>query len=125
MTADEARKRALIEAHPDLAGKAARAGALTADSKAEQGSAGLDRLSETEFARFSELNESYRKKFGFPFIVCVRRHGKDSIFRQFEMRLKNDAAKERDAALSEIVRIAALRLDQHVGAPDRLAVHGR
>jgi 2-oxo-4-hydroxy-4-carboxy-5-ureidoimidazoline decarboxylase len=59
-----------------------------------------------------------------PFIVCVRRHGKESILREFERRLGNDAAGERQAALVEIFRIAALRLDQRVTAPDRLKVHG-
>ena len=125
MSADKAKKCALIDAHPDLAGKAARAGAMTADSKGEQTSAGLDRLSEEEFKKFHQLNESYRKKFGSPFIVCVRRHGKESIFRQFEARLDNNAAGEQATALDEIVRIAALRLDQHVGAADKLKVHGR
>jgi len=124
MAAEPARKLALINAHPDLAGKAARAGTMTADSKAEQGGAGLDRLSDAEFEKFHRLNTAYRGKFGFPFIVCVRRHGKESIFRQFEQRLANDAAAEQGAALQEIVRIAALRLDQHVSAPDRLKVHG-
>ena len=123
--ADDARKRALLNAHPDLAGKAARAGSLTADSKAEQAGAGLDRLSEDEFKNFHRLNESYRKRFGFPFIICVGRHGKDSVFQQFETRLKNDAAAERETALQEVVRIAALRLDRHVRAPDKLKVNGR
>ena len=122
---ESAKQLALINAHPDLAGKAARAGTITADSKAEQGSAGLDRLNDAEFATFQRLNETYRAKFGFPFIVCVRRHSKDSIFRQFERRLTHDAAAERAAAIDEIVRIAALRLDQHVSAPDKLKVHGR
>jgi 2-oxo-4-hydroxy-4-carboxy-5-ureidoimidazoline decarboxylase len=124
-TADDIRKLALLNAHPDLAGKAARAGDLTADSKAEQAGAGLDRLSEDEFKNFHRLNESYRKRFGFPFIICVGRHGKDSVFRQFETRLKNDAAAERKAALQEVIRIAALRLDRHVRAPDKLRVSGR
>jgi len=118
------RQRTLIAAHPDLAGKAARAGAITDDSKAEQASAGLDRLSEEEFARFHALNDAYRKKFALPFIVCVRRHGKDSILRQFERRLAHDEPAERDAAMTEILRIAALRLDQRVAAPDRLKVAG-
>ena len=118
------RQLALINAHPDLAGKAARAGRLTAESTAEQGSAGLDRLTEEEFATFHRLNDAYRRKFGIPFIVCVRRHTKASILRQFERRLANGADAERDAALAEIVRIAALRLDQRVTAPDRLPVHG-
>ena len=75
--AGDERQRALINGHPDLAGKAAREGKLTADSTAEQAAAGLDRLSEQEFADFHRLNDAYRAKFGMPFIVCVRRHGKD------------------------------------------------
>jgi 2-oxo-4-hydroxy-4-carboxy-5-ureidoimidazoline decarboxylase len=122
--AGEDRQKALINGHPDLAGKAAREGKLTADSTAEQAAAGLDRLSEQEFADFHRLNDAYRSKFGMPFIVCVRRHGKASILRQFERRLANDAAAERNTALTEIFRIAALRLDQRVTAPDRLKVHG-
>ena len=70
------------------------------------------------------LNGSYRAKFDIPFIICVRRHGKDSILHQFERRLKNDSPTERDTALSEIFRITALRLDQQIEAPDRLAMHG-
>jgi 2-oxo-4-hydroxy-4-carboxy-5-ureidoimidazoline decarboxylase len=122
--APEERQRALINGHPDLAGKATRDGKLTSDSTAEQSSAGLDRLSEEEFATFHRLNDAYRKKFAMPFIVCVRRHGKESILRGFERRLKNDAAAERATALNEIFRIAALRLDQRVTGPDRLKVHG-
>jgi 2-oxo-4-hydroxy-4-carboxy-5-ureidoimidazoline decarboxylase len=123
--ADDERKLNLIKDHPDLAGKAARQGVLTADSTAEQASAGLDRLTDDEYARFHRLNDAYHAKFGIPFIVCVRRHGKDSILHQFERRLQNDPAAERDAALSEIFRIAALRIDQRVEAPVRLEVHGR
>src|SRR5262249_25833886 len=115
---------ALIKGHPDLAGKAARAGTMTRDSTAEQASAGLDRLSDAEFEEFHHLNNAYREKFGFPFILCVRRHGKDSIFRQFKLRLANPGAAEMETALDEIFRIAALRLDQRVAGPDRLTVHG-
>jgi 2-oxo-4-hydroxy-4-carboxy-5-ureidoimidazoline decarboxylase len=123
--APDERQRALIDGHPDLAGKAAREGNLTADSTAEQAGAGLDRLTEAEFAEFHRLNDAYRKKFGMPFIVCVRRHGKASILQQFEQRLQNDAASERAAALGEIFRIAALRLDQRVTGPEQLKVHGQ
>lgn len=119
------RQLALIKAHPDLAGKAARAGGLTADSTAEQASAGLGELSEAEFSSFQRLNNAYQAKFGFPFIVCARRHTKSSILRQFEWRLQNDAAAEREAALAEISRIVALRLDQRVDAPERLKLNGR
>ena len=119
------RQLALVKAHPDLAGKAARAGTLTAASTNEQTSAGLDRLSEAAFARFHRLNDAYRAKFGFPFIVCVRRHTKDSILRQFERRLDHSATEELATALTEIFRIAALRLDQKVTAEDKLKVAGR
>jgi 2-oxo-4-hydroxy-4-carboxy-5-ureidoimidazoline decarboxylase len=122
-SAEAARQLALIAGHPDLAGKAA--GSMTADSTAEQASAGLDRLSPDELARLHRINDAYRQKFGIPFIVCVRRHTKDSILRQFERRLRNDSAAEREAALNEIFRIAALRLDRRVRALDRLTVHGR
>ena len=118
------RQNALIKGHPDLAGKAARLGSMTVDSKAEQASAGLDRLSNDEFESFHRLNDSYRSKFAIPFIVCVRRHTKDSILRQFDRRLKNDATAEQKTAIAEILRIAALRLDQRVAAPDHLKVNG-
>lgn len=119
------RQLALIRAHPDLAGKAARAGALTTASTAEQASAGLDRLSDVDFATFHRLNDAYKAKFGIPFIVCVRRHTRESILRQFARRLENGAEAERETALAEIFLIAALRLDQKVTAADRLKVHGR
>jgi 2-oxo-4-hydroxy-4-carboxy-5-ureidoimidazoline decarboxylase len=114
----------LIKGHPDLAGKAARAGTMTVESKAEQASAGLDRLSEAEFAQFHRLNDAYREKFGMPFIICVRRHSKDSILQQFERRLENTMSAETETALGEIFRIAALRLDQRIEAADGLEVHG-
>lgn len=114
----------LILAHPDLAGKAARAGAMTDHSKAEQSSAGLDRLSDRQFEVFEHLNRAYCGKFGFPFIVCVRRHTKRSILNQFERRLENERGKEADTAVAEICRIAALRLDERVATPNRLKVHG-
>lgn len=119
------RQLAVIKAHPDLAGKAARAGTLTIDSAAEQASAGLDRLSEDEYTTFHRLNEAYKTKFGFPFIICVRRHTKDSILDQLELRHRNDIAAERATAIAEILRIVALRLDQRVAAADRLPVQGR
>ena len=116
---------ALIKAHPDLANKTQRAAGLTAESTAEQDSVGLDRLSDAEFAAFERVNNAYREKFGFPYIVCVRRHTKDSILRDFEKRLPNDAASEMQISVAEICRIAALRLDQAVTGDDRLPVHGR
>ena len=116
---------ALIKAHPDLANKTQRAAGLTAESDAEQNSVGLDRLSDAEYAAFERVNNAYRAKFGFPYIVCVRRHTRDSILRDFERRLPNDAKAETQTSIAEICRIAALRLDQLVSADDKLPVHGR
>jgi 2-oxo-4-hydroxy-4-carboxy-5-ureidoimidazoline decarboxylase len=116
---------ALIKAHPDLANKIQRPAKLTAESNAEQNSAGLDRLSDAEYAAFERVNNAYRSKFGFPYIVCVRRHTRDSILRDFERRLPNDSAAEMQASIGEIFRIAALRLDELVTADDRLPVQGR
>jgi len=116
---------ALIKAHPDLANKTQRAAGLTAESDAEQNSVGLDRLSDPEYDAFERVNNAYRSKFGFPYIVCVRRHTRDSILRDFERRLPNDAVHEMQTSVDEICRIAALRLDQLVTADDRLAVLGR
>jgi 2-oxo-4-hydroxy-4-carboxy-5-ureidoimidazoline decarboxylase len=124
LAGDDSRKLALLNAHPDLAGKAARAGAITADSKIEQRGAGLDHLTEKEFSNFQSFNETYRKTFGFPFIICVLRHTKDSVFQQLERRAKNTLPVERETAVKEVIRIAALRLDRHVSAKDRLKVTG-
>jgi 2-oxo-4-hydroxy-4-carboxy-5-ureidoimidazoline decarboxylase len=123
--APEDKRLALIKAHPDLANKTQRAAGLTAESNAEQNSVGLDRLSDAEFAAFERVNNAYRTKFGFPYIICVRRQTKDSILRDFERRLPNDVAAEIKASVAEICRIAALRLDQLVTSEDRLPVNGR
>ena len=104
------RKRALIDAHPDLAGRLARAGALTADSTGEQAGAGLDRLTDAEFDRFTALNTAYREKFGFPFIMAVKGRGKAEILAAFEERMENDPDAEFATALAQIERIALLRL---------------
>jgi 2-oxo-4-hydroxy-4-carboxy-5-ureidoimidazoline decarboxylase len=116
---------ALIKSHPDLADKTRRAAGLTAESTAEQNSVGLDRLSDTEYEAFERVNTAYRAKFGFPYIVCVRRHTRDSILADFERRLPNDAASETRTSIAEICRIAALRLDRLIVSADRLPVHGR
>jgi 2-oxo-4-hydroxy-4-carboxy-5-ureidoimidazoline decarboxylase len=109
--AEPAERIAFLNAHPDLAGKAARAGAMTADSVSEQASAGLDRLSEAEYARFERLNRAYRDKFGFPFIVAVRKHTKASLLDEFARRLDQDEAAEIVTALAEIGDIIGFRLE--------------
>jgi OHCU decarboxylase len=100
----------LIRAHPDLAGKAALAGDLTPESAREQASAGLDRLTPEEYEDFHRLNAAYREKFGFPFIVCVREHTKQTILTDAEARLGHSRPEEIETALGEIAKIAHLRL---------------
>jgi len=100
----------VLTAHPDLAGKLASAKRLTAESTAEQASAGLDALTDAERARFTTLNDAYTEKFGFPFIIAVRDHDKASIMAAFERRLQNDRDTEFAEACRQVERIAALRL---------------
>jgi 2-oxo-4-hydroxy-4-carboxy-5-ureidoimidazoline decarboxylase len=119
------RQLEFLRGHPDLAGKAARPGALTDDSRREQASVGLDSLNEEEFARFHRLNDAYKAKFGFPFMICVRRHSRDSILRQFERRLGNDAATEFAAALQEVFYITRLRVAAKVTGEGMPLVNGR
>lgn len=111
-------QRRLICAHPDLAGKAALAGELTAESANEQASAGLDRLSAEEYAEFHRLNAAYHEKFNFPYVVCVRENTKDTIFAGARQRLSHTPEEEQRAALHEIGRIARLRvLDLVISIP--------
>lgn len=108
--ASDERKRALILAHPDLAGRLAQAGRLTVESSQEQASAGLDRLSQDEHAHFTALNAAYQERFGFPFIIAVKGRSKADILAAFERRLTHDAPTEFATALEQIERIALLRL---------------
>jgi OHCU decarboxylase len=125
------RQMALIRAHPDLAGKAAVAGELTPESRDEQASAGLDRLTPEEYEAFTRMNADYRERFGFPMIVCVREHTKmpstayeiptltkESILRNAKDRLKNSREEEIEVALGEIAKIARLRLMELVEADE-------
>ena len=115
---------AFLNGHPELAGRAARATALGADSAREQAGAGLDRLSAGETAQLAAWNAQYRARFGFPFIICALRHGQESIFAEFARRLVADPDSERRAALDEIARISGLRLARHVVGPGMPKVHG-
>lgn len=100
----------VLRAHPDLAGKLALAGELTADSTSEQASAGLDRLTAGEHARFSDLNHRYMNRFGFPFIIAVKGLMKEDILSAFEVRIDNSAEEEFETACAEVEKIALLRL---------------
>jgi OHCU decarboxylase len=105
------RQLALIRAHPDLAGKAAVAGTLTRHSRREQAGAGLDRLTPDEYEAFTRTNEEYRRRFGFPLVVCVREHTKESILRTAAERLEHSRHEEVRVALGEIAKIARYRLE--------------
>jgi OHCU decarboxylase len=100
----------LIRAHPDLAGRLAQQNKLTAESTREQAGAGLDALSAAELAEFTRLNDAYQAQFGFPFIICARLNAKDAILAAMRERLGHNPAAERDTALTEIEKIAWLRL---------------
>jgi 2-oxo-4-hydroxy-4-carboxy-5-ureidoimidazoline decarboxylase len=101
----------LVAAHPDLGGRLARAGTLAPSSADEQANLGLDRLSDEEFAAFEALNTAYRDRFGFPFVIAVKRHTRKSVLSEFQSRLTNDPGEERQTALREIDMIARFRLD--------------
>lgn len=108
--AAEASQLALVQAHPDLAGKAA----LTDDSKREQAGAGLDTLTRGEFDSFTSLNDAYKDRFGFPFIFAVKGATKHQILAAFEERLKNDRETEFETALGQIARILRFRIEDRV-----------
>jgi OHCU decarboxylase len=99
-------KLGLIRAHPDLAARIA----LTPESEREQAAAGLDSLTPEQFDRITWLTAAYRARFGFPFIVCAREHTPDSIIAAAERRTESAAEEEEQTALSEIAKIARLRL---------------
>jgi 2-oxo-4-hydroxy-4-carboxy-5-ureidoimidazoline decarboxylase len=107
---------ALLRAHPELAGREAQTGTLTADSTGEQKSAGLNALTREEMHRISDLNRRYREKFGFPFIIAVRRHDKAGILRELERRLALDPETELANDLEQVFTITRLRLDDLITA---------
>ena len=108
----ESEQLELIRAHPDLGSKAKMAEA----SVQEQAGAGLDRLSESEYQRFQSLNQAYKDRFNFPFIIAVKNHTKESILEAFETRLENTQEQEKQRALTEISKIARFRLQSIIEA---------
>lgn len=114
-----------LSVHPELAGSQARAGTMTADSISEQGALALDNLGNAENSRWDALNAAYRSKFGFPFILCVRRHTRASALLHFEQRLLNDHATETRAAVDEIARVSRLRLAARMADHRLPQLHGQ
>ncbi|HTP99838.1 MAG TPA: 2-oxo-4-hydroxy-4-carboxy-5-ureidoimidazoline decarboxylase [Casimicrobiaceae bacterium] len=109
--AGETARLALLRAHPELAGRAAVRGELTADSTREQSGAGLDQCTPREFARLTELNARYNARFGFPFILAVKGYDRAGIIGEFERRARNDRATELKECLAQVARIAGYRLE--------------
>lgn len=105
---------AFYAGHPELGGEAARGGTMTAASEAEQGSLGLGHLQGEAAAHWDALNQAYRQRFGFPFILCIRRHTLASALLVFGQRLANDRATELHNALDEIAAITRMRLERCV-----------
>ena len=101
---------ALLRAHPELAGRAAIGGALTADSTAEQAGAGLASCSPVEYAKLQSLNAHYNARFGFPFILAVKGYDRAGVIAEFERRIGNSPEVERAEALRQVARIVGLRL---------------
>ncbi|GFM89035.1 OHCU decarboxylase [Pseudomonas cichorii] len=110
LNADHERQLALINAHPDLAGKAAIQGELTEASTSEQAGAGIHQCTAEEFQRFTELNQAYKARFGFPFIMAVKGSDRHKILAAFEQRIHHSAEAEFACALAEINKIALFRL---------------
>ena len=107
-------KLALLNAHPDLAGRAAIAGDIADDSKREQAGAGLDRLTPEEHARFLDLNDRYKARFGHPFILAVKGVTKHEILASFETRINYHPLVERAGALAQVKRIFRFRIEDRV-----------
>jgi OHCU decarboxylase len=110
LSADHARQLALINAHPDLAGKAAVQGQLTEASTNEQAGAGIHHCTAEEFQRFTELNDAYKARFAFPFIMAVKGSNRHQILAAFETRIHNSVETEFACALAQINKIAMFRL---------------
>jgi OHCU decarboxylase len=114
--ASAAERLALVRAHPELAGREAKAGELTAESFGEQGRLGFTSLQKEEFLRIAEANRRYREKFGFPCVVALRLHAtRSSVVAEMERRLGNNAETELAAALEQIGHITRGRLDRLLG----------
>ena len=113
--APAASQMALLRAHPELAGKAALRGELTADSTLEQSGAGLAECSAEELVRLTTLNAEYSAKFGFPFILAVKGYDRAGILREFARRVEREPSVEFEEALKQVARITRYRLEALLG----------
>ena len=104
-------KLKILNSHPDLANKT-KVSSLTDDSKKEQQNAGLDSCTKEEFDEFKKLNDLYKKKFNFPFILAVKEKNKNEILDNFKKRISFNPTTEFDEALKQVKQIASLRLKE-------------
>lgn len=110
---DDASKEKILQLHPDLAGKLATEEKLTEESAQEQASAGLNAISNEQRQQLNELNEKYKKKYGFPFVICVRETNKiEAILRGISVRLQSDRNEELNTGTNEVKKICRLRIGQ-------------
>ncbi|KAG7524307.1 2-oxo-4-hydroxy-4-carboxy-5-ureidoimidazoline decarboxylase [Solea senegalensis] len=118
----ESGKEGILRCHPDLAGRDLQMGTLTQESREEQSRAGLDALESAERTRMAQLNEEYKARFGFPFVICARMNDKANILRQLSERCQSERAAERARAVEEVKKICHLRLQGLVrtDAPNKL-----
>ncbi|KAK2859474.1 hypothetical protein Q5P01_004094 [Channa striata] len=112
----------ILRCHPDLAGRDLQSGTLTRESRDEQAGAGLDALSSAEARTMGRLNDEYKRRFGFPFVICARLNDKENILRQLSERCANEPAEERARGMEEVKKICRLRLQGLVrtDAPNKL-----
>lgn len=115
-------KEGILRCHPDLAGRDLQSGTLTRESRDEQAGAGMDALSSAEASRMARLNEEYKERFGFPFVICARMNDKANILWQLSERCRNERAAERARGIEEVKKICRLRLQGLVptDAPNKL-----
>lgn len=114
--APEASQLALLRAHPELAGKEASRGTLTAESTREQAGAGLDQCNAEELRQIQQLNRAYRERFDFPFIIAVSGLDKYQVITAMQQRVGNEPSVEFDTALAEVEKIAKIRIDALIDA---------
>ncbi|XP_070784463.1 2-oxo-4-hydroxy-4-carboxy-5-ureidoimidazoline decarboxylase [Enoplosus armatus] len=118
----ESGKEGILRCHPDLAGRDLQSGTLTPESREEQAGAGMDALNSAEASRMARLNEEYKERFGFPFVICARMNDKANILLQLSERCQNERAVERARGIEEVKKICRLRLQGlvHIDAPNKL-----
>ncbi|KAM7369915.1 hypothetical protein PAMP_011203 [Pampus punctatissimus] len=118
----ESGKEGILRCHPDLAGRDLQSGTLTLESREEQARAGMDALDSAEASRMARLNDQYKQRFGFPFVICARMNDKATILRQLSERLRNERAVERARGIDEVKKICRLRLQALVltDSPNKL-----